>query len=75
VDTVAEVVEQKKIRTPFGKREALRIVPRPKDEMLFSKEGSMSLWIATDDSRIPYRIEFDLSFGKLTAKLKRIEGD
>jgi hypothetical protein len=72
VDTVAEVVERKKISTPFGKREALRIVPRPKDEMLFSKRGSMSLWVATDDSRVPYRIEFDLSFGKLVAKLKSV---
>lgn len=72
-DTVAEVVEKKTISTPFGKREALRIVPRPEDEMLFSKKGSMSIWVSTDEARIPYRIEFDLSFGKLVAKLREIE--
>lgn len=75
VDTVAEVVERATISTPFGKREALRIVPRPKDEMLFSKKGSMSVWIATDETRIPYRIEFDLAFGTLVAKLKKVETD
>jgi hypothetical protein len=33
----------------------------------------MSVYLATDESKIPYRIDFDLSFGRLTAKLKRIE--
>ncbi len=75
VDTVAEVVERKAISTPFGKREALRVVPRPKDEMLFSNKGSMSIWVSTDEARTPYRIEFDLAFGKLVAKLKDSEGD
>jgi hypothetical protein len=72
METVAEAVEVRRISTPFGKREALRIVPRPKDEILFSKEGSMSIWVATDDTRLPYRIVFDLSFGKLVAKLKTV---
>jgi hypothetical protein len=73
LDTIAEVMEQKRIKTPFGKRDAIRVVPRPKDEMLFSKKGSMNVYLSTDDARVPYRIEFVLSFGKLTAKLKRID--
>ncbi len=72
--TVAEVVEKKKIQTPFGKREAMLVVPRPVDEEMFSKKGTMNVWLSTDDRRIPYRIEFDLSFGRLVAKLKEIEG-
>ena len=73
LETVAEVVEKKEIKTPFGKKEAIRVVPRPKDEMLFSKKGTMSVWLSTDAAKIPYRVEFNLSFGKLTAKLKYIE--
>jgi hypothetical protein len=73
LDTVAEVMEQRRIKTPFGKRDAIRVVPRPKDEMLFSKKGSMSVYLSTDERKIPYRIEFELSFGKLTAKLKSME--
>jgi hypothetical protein len=70
VETVAEVVERKWIRTPFGKREALRVVPRTKDSMMFSKKGHLELWYGADGARLPYRVVFDLSFGKLVAKLQ-----
>lgn len=74
VATVAEAVETKTISTPFGRREALLVVPRPADEEMFSKKGTMNVWLSTDDRRIPYRIEFDLSFGRLVAKLKKVDG-
>jgi len=73
LETIAEVVEKKKISTPFGKREALKVVPQPKDEMLFAKKGKMALWIGTDGARVLYRVEFDLAFGKLTARLVEIK--
>lgn len=74
VATVAEAVKTKTISTPFGRREALLVVPRPADEEMFSKKGTMNVWLSTDDRRIPYRIEFELSFGRLVAKLKKING-
>jgi len=73
LDTVAEVLEKRTIKTPFGKKEAIRVVPRPKDATIFSKKGTMSVWLSTDDRKIPYRVEFELGFGRLTAKLKSIE--
>lgn len=73
VETVAEVVDKKSIKTPFGKRDALIVVPRPKDEKLFEKEGRMELWVGTDERRLPYRVVFDLPFGKLVARLETAE--
>lgn len=73
VETVAEVVEQRRVKTPFGKRDALIVVPYPKDDQLFTKKGKMQVWVSTDGSRLPYRVIFDLPFGKLVAKLERVE--
>lgn len=73
LDTVARIERQKPIRTAFGKRQALKVVPEPKDGMLFSRSGRMELWVGTDPEQTLYRIEFDLAFGKLTAVLERRE--
>jgi hypothetical protein len=73
VETVAEVLEKRQVKTPFGKREALIVVPRPKDDELFDKKGNMELWVGTDDRRLLYRVVFDLPFGKLVARLDAIE--
>lgn len=73
VDTVAVVVDRRRIKTPLGKREALIVVPRPKDDELFDKKGRLELWVGTDERRLPYRVVFDLPFGKLVAKLETIE--
>jgi hypothetical protein len=68
--TLADVVERRRIKTPFGTREALRVVPRPEDATLFRKRGHMEVWVGTDEARLPYRVVFDLSFGKLVARLE-----
>jgi hypothetical protein len=73
LDTTATVVERKRIKTRFGRQEALRVVPEPKDGMLFSKSGRMAVWVGADERALPYRVIFDLSFGKLVAKLIKIE--
>lgn len=73
--TVAEVTGLDRISTPFGKREAIQVVPRPANEVIFSKEGTMSVWLSHDDQRIPYQVEFELDFGRLVAKLKEIDGE
>jgi hypothetical protein len=68
----AEVVEAKRIKTPFGKLDAVRVVPRPESEKL-AKRGRIGIWIGKDERRTPYRLIFDLSFGKLVAKLIEVE--
>lgn len=73
VETVAEVVQQRLVKTPFGKRQALIVVPYPKGDELFTKKGKMEVWVGADDSRLLYRVIFDLPFGKLVAKLEKVE--
>jgi hypothetical protein len=72
VETVAEVVEKRTIKTPFGAREVLVVVPRPRQEELFSRKGKMEIWVGADERRLPYRIVFDLPFGKLIARLEAV---
>jgi len=73
VETVAEVVEKRTVKTPFGAREVLVIVPRPQQDELFSKKGRMEIWVGADERRLPYRVVFDLPFGKLVARLEAID--
>jgi hypothetical protein len=69
VETVARVREHKTIKTKMGKCDAAAVVPEPRDKMMFSKSGSMVVWIDRQNPHRPCKIEFDLSFGKLSATL------
>lgn len=73
VETVAEVTEKRAEKTPFGKREVLIVVPHPAKDELFTKKGKMEVWVGADRDGLPYRVVFDLSFGKLVAKLVKID--
>lgn len=70
VETVARVTKHKKIKTKMGKCDAAAVIPEPRDEMMFSKSGSMVVWIERQEPHRPCKIEFDLSFGTLTASLR-----
>jgi hypothetical protein len=70
IETVVRTEEQKKVRTKMGKCDAVAMIPEPRDEMMFSKSGSMVVWIDREKPHRPCRIEFDLSFGTLVASLK-----
>lgn len=73
VETVAEVVETRTVKTPLGSREVLVIVPRPRQDELFSKQGRMEIWVGADERRLPFRIVFDLPFGKLVARMEGVD--
>ena len=70
VETVVRTKERKKVRTKMGKCDAVAMIPEPRDEMMFSKSGSMVVWIDREEPNRPCRIEFDLSFGTLVASLQ-----
>ena len=70
VETVARATKHKKVRTKMGKCDAVAVIPEPRDEMMFSKSGSMVVWIDRAEPKRPCKIEFDLAFGKLVASLK-----
>ena len=69
---MASVVEHDKVKTKMGRCDAAAVVPEPRDDMMFSKAGEMVVWIERDAPHRPCRIEFDLSFGRLAAKLKDV---
>ncbi|MEX1309768.1 MAG: DUF3108 domain-containing protein, partial [Candidatus Sulfomarinibacteraceae bacterium] len=70
VETVVRAKERKKVRTKMGKCDAVAMIPEPRDKMMFSKSGSMVVWIDHEEPNRPCRIEFDLSFGTLVASLQ-----
>jgi len=67
-----EIVDRKTTSTPSGRQPADIAVPRTTDQLLFSRKGEMEMWLSVDERRIPYRIEFDLAFGSLQAKLASV---
>jgi hypothetical protein len=73
VETLARAIEADRVRTKVGPCDAIAVVPEPRDGMMFSKSGSMVVWIEKTEPRRPCRIEFDLSFGKLVANLESVE--
>ena len=79
IEMVARVTRTKEIKTKMGKCDAVAVIPKPRDEKMFPKAGSMVVWIDRVEPHRPCKIEFDLSFGKLAVSLKRVgiapEGD
>lgn len=73
VDTVAEVTETRQVKTELGRRQVLVVAPHPAEDELFTKKGKMEIWVGADRDRLPYAVVFDLPFGKLTAKLAKVE--
>ena len=73
VATAAEVTSKELVKTPFGKREVLVATPYPDNDELFDKKGKIEMWVGADPDRLPYRVIFDLPFGKLSAKLVRVD--
>ena len=72
VETVTRATEAKELKTKNGRCRAVSMVPEPRDRMMFSKSGSMAVWIDQEEPRRPCRIEFDLAFGKLVANLREV---
>jgi hypothetical protein len=64
---LAERWEQ--FESPAGEVQALKVVQEPLGESEFGRGGALTMWLSSDERRIPYRIEFDLPFGKLVAEL------
>ena len=55
--------------SPSGKVDALKVVQERVEDEEFGRGGGMTMWLSDDEARVPYRIEFDLPFGRLVAEL------
>ncbi len=59
------------IDTPWGPREALRLVPKMAGEPrgLFKRGGAVRVWVSADAARLPLRFEVAIKVGTATATL------
>ena len=62
------------IKTKFGKVKALKFRPYVQSGRVFRSSESITLWVTSDDNKIPLRLQADLSVGSITADLEEFKG-
>lgn len=73
-ELVIRVVAREKIKTKFGKINAIRLEPvMPKND-LFDGETSVKIWISDDKNKIPLRAEAAMFVGAVAVDLKNYKG-
>jgi hypothetical protein len=78
VEARALVERWERFETPSGEVTALKVVQQAVGDGEFARGSGMTMWLANDRERTPYRIEFDMPFGTLVAALardSRLDGD
>lgn len=69
---VAAVTERKKIQTPLGDREALRVEPSVFGNLYENRKGKIVIWFSDDEHHFPLRIRASLKVGAITGTLTSI---
>ena len=69
---VAEVTGRRKIQTPMGPREALRVVPTVFGNLYEKKKGKIVIWFSDDAYHLPLRIRVSLKLGAITGTLTSV---
>lgn len=69
---VAAVTGRKKIQTPLGDREALRVEPSVFGNLYENKRGKIVIWFSDDEYHFPLRIRASLKMGAITGTLTSI---
>lgn len=62
------------IKTKFGKVKTLKFRPYVQSGRVFKSSESITLWVSSDDNKIPLRLQADLSVGSITADLDAFKG-
>ena len=62
------------LKTKYGKIECYKFRPLVQSGRVFKEEESLSLWVSTDENRIPIRIKADLAVGSIKADLDGYNG-
>ncbi|HET9179427.1 MAG TPA: DUF3108 domain-containing protein [Terriglobia bacterium] len=69
---VAAVTGRKKIQTPLGDREALRVEPSVFGNLYENRKGKIVIWFSDDEYHFPLRIRASLKVGAITGTLTSI---
>ena len=64
---------KEKLKTPFGKIVALKLVPVMPDNKVFDGENSISLWLSDDSNRIPLKAEANMFIGRAVIEISKYE--
>ena len=62
------------IKTKFGKVKTLKFRPYVQSGRVFRSSESITLWVSSDDNKIPLRLQADLSVGSIIADLDAFKG-
>lgn len=62
------------LKTKFGKVECYKFRPLVQSGRVFKEQESLSLWVSSDENRIPIRIKADLAVGSIKADLEAYNG-
>ena len=60
---------KERIKTKYGKVEALKFRPYVQAGRVFEEEESLTLWVSNDQNKIPLKIKAKLAVGSLEADL------
>jgi hypothetical protein len=75
-DIPVKVVSKESQKTIFGKIQCFRIEPQVFGRgRLIEKEGSMIIWIADDQRRIPVRSQINTTFGRIEVRLRAVKNE
>lgn len=69
---VAAVTARRKIRTPLGVHEALRVEPTVFGNLYEKKKGKLVIWFSDDKYHYPLRIKATLKLGAITGTLASV---
>ena len=62
------------IKTKFGKVKTLKFRPYVQSGRVFSSSENITLWVSSDENKIPLRLQADLSVGSIVADLDAFKG-
>jgi len=69
---VAAVTARRKIQTPLGVHEALRVEPSVFENLYEQKKGKLVIWFSDDEYHFPLRIRATLKLGAITGTLASV---
>jgi Protein of unknown function (DUF3108) len=69
---VAAITGRKKIQTPLGDHDALRVEPSVFGNLYEKKKGKIVIWFSDDEYHFPLRIRASLKLGAITGTLTSI---
>ena len=65
---------KEKIKTEFGKVNALKLVPIMPDNELFEGENSITMWLSDDENKIPLKVKAKMFVGAVEVELTSYSG-